>query len=95
MIIKLAITGFNVTFSEKGLPSGTLWNVTFMGNTNATTFSSIEFTNASADFTYPFNVTQSILVKNSPGVRYESYPTLGKFEVTENTKILHPLRAAV
>ena len=45
-----------VTFTETGLPSGTSWNVTLNGNTQASTTASIIFTDI-ADAQYPYSVS--------------------------------------
>ena len=44
--------GYTVTFTESGLPSGTMWSVTLNGATLSSTTTSIVFTEANGKYTY-------------------------------------------
>lgn len=45
-------SGYSVTFTESGLPSGTMWSVTLSGSTLSSTSESIAFTEANGMYSY-------------------------------------------
>jgi len=70
-------TFYNVTFEEQGLPSGTLWNVTFNGITEISRSNEITF--------QEYNGTYFFSISSVNG--YNSNPNSGKIKVNGNDVI--------
>ncbi|MDG6906735.1 MAG: hypothetical protein JRN20_13220, partial [Nitrososphaerota archaeon] len=77
----------NVTFVETGLPSGTLWNITFGYN------SQIQYNSTTDTITVP-NVTEGLhqwyvvsSVKAANGIKYFSYPEEGNVSVPYESQV--------
>ncbi|MGA7860273.1 MAG: hypothetical protein WCB19_00245 [Thermoplasmata archaeon] len=76
--IRLTCPGlYNVTFTESGLPVGTLWSVTLNGSTLQATGSSIIFFAPNGTESY----TVLSPVSGAPGVRYVASPNNGSVDV--------------
>ncbi|MDG6905694.1 MAG: hypothetical protein JRN20_07920 [Nitrososphaerota archaeon] len=70
-----------VTFTEAGLPTGTLWGVTFGGNTLTSSSDTIAFENVHQG-TYSWNASNTIYVSGS-GVRYVAASYSGTLNVQQ------------
>jgi hypothetical protein len=69
---------YTITFTETGLPMGTLWSVTFNGVTKSSTTNSITFTGVPAG-NYTWNASSIIAVGN--GTRYVDQTSSGTISV--------------
>jgi hypothetical protein len=56
---------FNVTFTESGLPSGTMWNVTVADSTNSSTSSTVGFREPSGTYAYRIGLVAGYFTTDS------------------------------
>jgi len=80
--LTVATATYTVTFTQTGLPSGTSWSVTFGGQMQSSTGSTITFTNIPAG-TYSWSVSSPI--SGDSGVRYVASPSSGSMNVPSQT----------
>jgi len=81
--VTFSLITYTITFTENGLPSGTLWALTFNGVTSSSTSNSISYTVLAG--TYSWNTTSIIAVGNN--TRYIASSSSGTIIVPASTSV--------
>ncbi|MEM0134167.1 MAG: YncE family protein [Thermoplasmatales archaeon] len=82
---------YSVTFLESGLPSGIQWSVTFNGNTQSTTGTSISFSSVSGDYSYTVNPPAGYSTSPESGILTVSSSLSISIDFTQNLTTLYSL----